>query len=84
MKTIAVVLVSGVMMSLAGMALAQTSDAQYCAQLIQMYREYVGANRASGDVPMAIAKCNEGDTATGIPILEKALRDARITLPPRK
>ena len=84
MKTIAVLLASGVVMSVAGIALAQTSDAQYCAQLIQMYREYVGANRASGDVPMAIAKCNEGDTATGIPILEKALRDARITLPPRK
>ena len=84
MKAVAVLLASGVLISSSGIALAQMTDAQYCARLIQMYREYVGVNRASGDVPMAIAKCNEGDTATGIPILEKALKDAQITLPPRK
>lgn len=63
--------------------LAQSNDANYCAALINLYRTYVGANRASGDVPMAIAACNAGDTATGIPVLEKALRDAQISLPPR-
>jgi hypothetical protein len=31
---------------------------------------------------VAISKCKSGDTAGGIPPLEKALRDSRIDLPP--
>ena len=33
--------------------------------------------------PQAIAKCDAGDYASGIPVLEKMLTDARIPLPPR-
>ena len=35
------------------------------------------------DPYQAIAKCDAGDYAGGIPVLEKALTDARIPLPPR-
>ena len=64
-------------------AQAQSNDAKYCAAMIDLYRTYVGANRASGPVPEAIAACNSGNTAAGIPVLEQALKDAQITLPPR-
>jgi hypothetical protein len=65
-------------------ATAQSSDAAYCQALIKAYRTTV-PETASPDaiVPTAIAKCNAGDTAAGIPVLEKALRDAKVTLPPR-
>jgi hypothetical protein len=32
---------------------------------------------------MAITDCQKGNTAAGIPVLEKKLRDARFTLPKR-
>jgi hypothetical protein len=62
---------------------AQSSDAAYCEALSRLYAREVGFNPGSGDVPIAVAKCKEGDTAAGIPVLEKALKDAKVTLPPR-
>src|SRR5476649_2143852 len=78
-----------------GLALPQTAaaqprpgDRQYCDTLIEMYRTYINEpNQGREQRPpnvgpeVAIAKCQTGDTAAGIPILEKALRDARFTLP---
>ena len=43
-----------------------------------LFGELIGA-----DVPVAMAKCDAGDPAVGIPILEKALKDAKVNLPPR-
>jgi len=83
MRTVAASLVVCIAVLLPEVAGAQSGDAQYCAAMIQLYRTYVGAGRSSGDVPIGIAACNNGDTATGIPILEKALKDAQISLPPR-
>jgi hypothetical protein len=63
-------------------------DMAYCAQLSALYRRYLG-NTAEGktfpDVAAATAmdKCERGNTAAGIPVLEKKLRDARFTLPKR-
>jgi hypothetical protein len=69
---------------------AQMSDVGYCNALIQKYQAYV-ANIEFGRTPqpgtvdgqVAVAQCKAGDTAAGIPVLEKKLRDARIDLPPR-
>jgi hypothetical protein len=86
-----------VVLATVGLALPQTAaaqprpdDRQYCESLIEMYRTYInepmqGRMQRPPDVgpEVAIAKCRAGDTATGIPILEKVLRDNRFTLPPR-
>ena len=73
---------------IAGMALApfttfgQSADAKYCQSLADLYRT---TNRQNLDatVPEAINQCNKGNTAAGIPVLEKALTNAKVTLPPR-
>jgi hypothetical protein len=65
-------------------AAAQSPDAAYCATLSKLYRNTVPKTQdANVEVPVAMAKCDEGDTATGIPILERALKDMGVTLPPR-
>jgi hypothetical protein len=71
-------------------ASAQTSDADYCKALTQKYETYVsnmsvGRSAGSGtiDASVAISQCKDGKTASGIPVLEQKLRDARIDLPPR-
>lgn len=67
-------------------------DLAYCARLSQLYQRYVGADpnssRMAGVAPdvqggEAVAKCREGDARASIPTLERLLRDADITLPPR-
>ena len=67
---------------------AAADDMAYCAQLSALYRRYLG-NTGEGkmfpDVTAATAmsECERGNTAAGIPVLEKKLRDARFTLPKR-
>ena len=71
----------------AGIAIAQTNDAKYCQALIDKYRANVSSAGQSGGgdaVPVAIAKCQAGDTSAGIPVLEQALRDNKVALPPRQ
>lgn len=69
-------------------AWAQSNDSKYCAALGERYNTYVlgtggrSHNTASPDVASAISKCSS-DAATAIPILEKALNDAKAGLPPR-
>jgi hypothetical protein len=63
-------------------------DMAYCAQLSALYRRYLGntgEGKAFPDVSAATAidQCERGNTAAGIPVLEKKLRDARFTLPKR-
>jgi hypothetical protein len=59
-----------------------TNDQAYCAQLARLWRNY-DRTTAQGPGPQAIAKCDAGDYASGIPVLERLLTDARIPLPPR-
>ena len=67
----------------------QSADAAYCQALTDTYTTYVydqNARRKMGPnvgVTAAIAQCKAGDTAAGIPALEKALTDARVALPAR-
>ena len=67
---------------------AQADDAAYCAELSGIYRRYLGKTsegRPFPDVTVSVAMdaCTRGNTAAGIPVLEKRLRDARIELPRR-
>ena len=71
-------------------ASAQMGDADYCKALTQKYEVYI-SNISVGRSPVtraidgsnAIEKCKSGNTAAGIPVLEKKLRDAKVDLPPR-
>ena len=64
-------------------AYAQMSDADYCNKLSATYRSVV-ASTATPDVsiPEAMSKCSSSPS-TSIPVLEKALRDNKVTLPSR-
>jgi hypothetical protein len=71
-------------------ASAQTGDAAYCKALTEKYETYISnmaVDRSPGsgtvDGSVAIAQCKAGNVASGIPVLERKLRDARIDLPPR-
>ena len=90
-------IMQGLLLGAAGMmacsaASAQSSaDARYCDRLIGLYRTYV--NNPDDPRPVyqspqaaqetAIASCKAGNPAAGIPVLEKALRDNKVTLPAR-
>ena len=75
-----------------GMTAAQ--GAAYCSTLANSYGEYVanvggylGGNATGGeeadiDARVAIAQCQEGETAAAIPVLQQKLRDARVPVPP--
>lgn len=69
-------------------SVAQTADGVYCRRLAELVVKYVGKqingqNRPDSESLVAIDRCEKGDTAAGIPILEKKLLDGRFTLPPR-
>ena len=67
---------------------AQGSDAAYCAKLGELVTKYIGKqingqNRPDSESLVAMDRCDHGDTAAGIPILEKKLKSGGFTLPPR-
>ena len=71
-----------------------TQAGAYCTKLGQTYAEYVGSvgaylggdfrggAPADLDARVAIANCQDGNYAAGIPVLQQKLRDARVTVPP--
>jgi hypothetical protein len=75
-----------------GMTAAQAGA--YCSRLARTYGEYVGSvggylgGVATGgeppdlDAKVAIANCQDGNYAAGIPVLQQKLRDARVAVPP--
>ena len=68
----------------APLAQAQSDDKAYCAQLSDLYRRYVQnatGRRVDVEALVALDDCSRGKTATAIPVLEKRLRDAKITPP---
>ena len=85
-RTLALILVGTV---LAIPATAQGDDAAYCAELGRLALRYTGSaggeGRLSPDLSTlgAIADCNKGNTAAGIPVLENKLRSQGFTLPKR-
>ena len=67
---------------------AQANDMEYCAELTVMYRKYLGQTSSRQTMPdvtasTAIDACENGNTAAGIPVLEKQLTNARFTLTKR-
>ncbi|WP_428683708.1 hypothetical protein [Reyranella sp.] len=75
-----------------GMTAAQ--GAAYCTKLTTVYSEYVaglstsmgGVGRGGGqsdiDARVAVAQCQEGNTAAGIPVLQRELRNNKVEVPP--
>ena len=83
MKGLAALIVCG-SIALPFAASAQSaSDVAYCNKLSATYRSTV-ASTATPDatVPEAMSKCSSSP-ATSIPVLEKALKDNKVTLPSR-
>ena len=82
-------LISALAVSLPSATSAQSTDAKYCSDLSEKYERYLSMNASRGgqpqslDAKVAVQKCASGDTAYAIPILEKALKNARLDLPPR-
>jgi hypothetical protein len=73
-------------------AQSSSGDLAYCRALSQIYVRYIGHDWqygdrqmliANNDAQVAVAKCEQGDAATAIPILERELRKNKFTLPPR-
>ena len=70
-------------------ASAQVSDATYCRRLSARYEAFIenmnGHSMQPGgiDGQVAVAQCKEGNTAAGIPVLERKLQDAKVGLPNR-
>ena len=65
---------------------APRDDAAYCAGLSALYRRYLDNAReghfAQVAASVAMDECARGNTAVGIPVLEKKLLDGHFTAPP--
>ena len=77
-------------LALAAPALAQSGDADYCRALLVKYDGYISnegrrsaTQSLNPEARLSAEQCRSGNAA-GIPGLEKALKDAKIDLPPRK
>jgi hypothetical protein len=85
---------SGMQAAVAPPGMTAAQGAAYCSKLSQTYAEYVGTvggylggatsggQAADLDARVAIAQCQDGNYASGIPVLQQKLRDARVTVPP--
>jgi len=89
MKIKVVLLATASSLALAFPAFAQSSDSTYCAALSHQYTKLVADPNAGkvhvatpADVAAAQSKCGS-DPASAIPVLEKALTDHKVALPPR-
>ena len=83
MKRLLQLLVMVVLLPPATDARAQSDDKAYCAQLVDLYRRYVQNSPGRGfdvDASRALDDCRKANPE-GIPVLEKKLRDNKITPP---
>ncbi len=67
---------------------AKGDDTAYCTELSALYRRYLDNAGEGRNVPevtasVAMDDCARGNTAAGIPVLERKLRDGRFNPPPR-
>jgi hypothetical protein len=87
-KTQFAYLIAGLALATTQPSFAQSDDAKYCAELVEKYEQYVsegaekGASQSPLEVEIAKGKCRS-NPASSIPVMEKALKNARISLPPR-
>ena len=71
-----------------GPSIAQSSDLAYCNTLYDLAvkyrgRQINGESKPDPDMIVALEQCKHGQAAAGIATLEKRLRSADVTLPPR-
>ncbi len=68
------------------------NDTEYCAQLVDVYSRYLAGSEfgqrqpaadANLDGRIAVAQCQQGNTAAGIPVLERKLLANGFSLPRR-
>lgn len=75
--------------SVGAVAQSTASDSKYCSALSEKYEQYVTESKSRGsqsrpvEVGAAMGKCDSTDAASAIPILEKALKAAKVALPSR-
>jgi hypothetical protein len=66
---------------------ALADDASYCEALSDLALKYLSYNSKrgvpDGDIAAAVDQCQRGNTAGGIPTLERKLRNNGFTLPKR-
>ena len=64
-------------------AFAQSNAAEYCSALVTRYQTYLRSTDQQVGVAarIAIDECKAGDTKSGIPVLERRLKNAGIELP---
>ena len=85
---------SGMQAAVAPPGMTAAQGAAYCSKLspdlCRICRHgggYLGGATSGGqaadlDARVAIAQCQDGNYASGIPVLQQKLRDARVTVPP--
>jgi hypothetical protein len=80
---------AALVLALPATGFAQSADSKYCAALGAQYDRYVnnvnmGRSVATPSARIEGAKANcANNPAAAIPVLEKALTDAKVQLPPR-
>lgn len=83
MKTSLLVAVGVALILPVGAAFAQSPDAvSYCKSLSSLVRTVNRGATPQGNIADAMAQCDANPNA-GIPVLEKTLTDAKVSLPPR-
>jgi hypothetical protein len=78
--------VAGTPMAAAPPAAPAMDDVAYCHALMNAYQQGAGPQgvlQPGNAVAVAVNQCQAGNAAPAIPVLEKALREARIPIPPR-
>ena len=93
MKTVMLpVALAAAVLAAAAHAASSAEDLRYCAALGETYARYVGSSEFSSsrlvrsvdvEARVALAKCDEGDAASAIPVLERKLVNNGFSLPPR-
>jgi len=84
MSTVSKILLGCAVVALPLAAFAQSNDVGYCQALSKTYRDTVTRTQTPNlIVPVAMSKCGTASNADAIAVLEKALQDARVNLPPR-
>jgi hypothetical protein len=88
MKAMTALLFFAAILLLPALAVAQRNDAAYCAALSEKFDSYLdtagdkGGRATPTDIVVAQGKC-KSDPGSAIPVLEKALKAARLSLPSR-
>ena len=84
--TVATILAAAIL--LPSMAQANSGDVAYCNALVQKYERHVAIGSSKSQPPQSleakagVERCKAGDTS-GISAIEKALENAKFTLPSR-